>query len=280
MSLAVHLQTGTMPLPTILLHNPRIPKTLTPFFPLSIPHAPTRRFFSIQTLQSSEISSICRFSLSESPFHSFQQYQFQQRRQGEEDEDYDEEPVIGDCVVFEEGIFEDPYLQQEFNSNEERQRKPKKSVKPEDLVPDNWKGVVAEINMTRKDRRIIARELEFNSRVNKKKRASMPVRDMNIEEFLTYRDAKLAQLKPVVLDNPRFPVEEGKNEEKAGKNEEGGGGQWTEPKGNGASNSRVAPRNPRRAVYGGTLEDISEFFNSPDYEPGRGSFTEGNLNTL
>jgi len=125
-------------------------------------------------------------------------------------------------------------------------------VKSENLVPDKWKEVQAEINITKKERRKIAQEIEFNSKVLKKKRGLIPLRDMDLNEYKSYKEAKLAQLKPLVLDKI-FAEKEG-DEEESGLSD-------------GSVDERVVARNPRWAVYGRGLEDVNEFLNSDSYDP-------------
>jgi hypothetical protein len=180
-----------------------------------------------------------------------------------------EDIVIGDCIVFEEGAFEDPYLQQDVifetptpapnpKANKHKHKKPITEIEPENLIPDQWHQIQAEINITKKERRKIAQQLEFGSKVEKKKKGYEPIRNVNLKEYLELKQAKLAQVKPLVLDNPsRFPVKEEK------------GGEVN------ASSERVAPKNPRWAVYGRGLEDVTEFFNSGNYEPGENKASEG-----
>ncbi|KAK9284867.1 hypothetical protein L1049_024047 [Liquidambar formosana] len=249
--------------PTVL--NPQTPKIFSllptsPFY-LSTP----RKLASIQTQTLTFPRKFCSISppsLSSS-FHSFPQQEV-------EDEEEEEEHVVGDCVVFEEGAFEDSYFQNDFNHNT-NQRKTKKSVaaiEPQNLVPDKWREVQEEINITKKERRKIAQQLEFGRRVQKKKQGLVPLGNTSVEDYLAYRSEKLAQLKPLVLDNPSFKLKEEKYEAK-------GGGESKHGEMDGSSSSRVAPRNPRRAVYGGTLEDISQFFHSGSYEPGHSAAKEG-----
>lgn len=110
--------------------------------------------------------------------------------------------------------------------------------------------------MTKKERRKIAQELEFGQRIEKKKR----VRNVNLEEYLRRRNEKPSQLNPVVMDNrASFPAGKGQdyNEEDALKRREDV---------NYSGNTRVEPRNPRWAVYGRGLDDITEFFNSGNYQ--------------
>ncbi|XP_022977547.1 ankyrin repeat domain-containing protein, chloroplastic [Cucurbita maxima] len=178
-----------------------------------------------------------------------------------------EDFVIGDCVIFEDGVFDDPYALDDSNAEHyspgTTKSKPKNGVveiKPENLVPDEWKEVQAEINITKKERRKIAQELEFGTRVEKKKQGLVPLRSVNLEEYLSFKEAKLAQLKPLVLDNPSsFPETEEVNRAEGVKEVKGG-----EISG---SSERVAPKNPKWAVYGRGLEDVSEFFNSLQYQP-------------
>ncbi|WCJ32732.1 ankyrin repeat protein [Euphorbia peplus] len=184
-----------------------------------------------------------------------------------------EEHVIGDCLVFEEGAFDDPYLDTDPNESlnsgsgsEISKRKGGKLkgkvkdeviVAAENLVPDKWREVQAEINITKKERRKIAQEMEFGSKVEKKKKGYLPIRSVNLEEYQSYREAKMAQLKPLVLDNPtNFGVKEEEDEE-----EEDGMSSSS------SSSQRVTPRNPRWAVYGKGFDDVAEFFER-HYEPG------------
>ncbi|XP_024977968.1 ankyrin repeat domain-containing protein, chloroplastic isoform X2 [Cynara cardunculus var. scolymus] len=176
-----------------------------------------------------------------------------------DDEGYEEEQVIGDCLVFEEGIFEDPFIQNEvelevpkqskkFNNN-----KTKIEVKPEDLIPANWKDVQAEINITKKERRKMAQEMEFGSKLQRKKQGLRPI-PMGYESAKEYKAAKLRELKPVVLDNPELLEENDEDEIEI-------------DEGEGSRGIRVAPRNPKMAVYGRSLDDISRFLNSGMYDP-------------
>ncbi|KAL0543456.1 hypothetical protein IC582_018552 [Cucumis melo] len=171
-----------------------------------------------------------------------------------------EDFVIGDCVIFEDGVFDDPYVSDDSSVDSSipstakfKPKSPVVEIKPENLVPDEWKEVQAEINITKKERRKIAQELEFGTRVEKKKKALVPLRSVNLEEYLSYKEAKMAQLKPLVLDNPSsFPATEEVNRTEDAMSR---------------SSERVAPKNPKWAVYGRGLEDVSEFFNSGQYQP-------------
>ncbi|CAI8588529.1 unnamed protein product [Vicia faba] len=175
-----------------------------------------------------------------------------------------EEHVIGDCLVFEEGIFEDPIFPSPDHLVDNKQPKPtskkkkKKTVtiKSENLVPDKWREVQAALNITKKEARKIAQEIEFNSKVLKKKRGLAPLRNMSLEDYQAYRDAMLAKLKPVVLDKPPSSSFAEKEEEE----------ELEDELNDGSGDERVQPKNPRWAVYGRGLEDVNEFLNSESYE--------------
>uniref|UniRef100_A0A5B7C7T3 Uncharacterized protein n=1 Tax=Davidia involucrata TaxID=16924 RepID=A0A5B7C7T3_DAVIN len=261
------------PPPTLL--KPQTPTifSLLPTSPFSLPNPSRKLSPSLTFIFSRKPSSLSLpSSLSSSSFHFSRQHQQLQQQQQYDDND-DEEHVIGDCVVFEEGIFEDPYLQQNFDSNANKPQNGKSSVEiePENLIPEKWKEAQAQINITKKERRKIAQQLEFGRRVEKKKRGLVPIRSVSVEDYVAYRDAKLSQLKPFVLDNPIFPVNEGANDDKDEKNV----GESQDGDANLSTSSRVVPRNPRFAVYGGTLDDISEFFNSENYDPNAAQISEG-----
>ncbi|XP_015870016.2 ankyrin repeat domain-containing protein, chloroplastic [Ziziphus jujuba] len=189
---------------------------------------------------------IYAFSPSFQPSHSVQ------------DDDVEEDYVIGDCVVFEEGAFDDPFLKDDvessssFDASKTKSKNGGAEIKAENLVPEKWREVQAEISITKKERRKIAQELQFRTRFEKKRKGLTPLRNVNLEDYLTYREAKLAQLKPLVLDNPSS-FEKGV-EEKVSES-------------NGSSSGRVTPKNPRWAVYGKGLDDVTEFFNSGNYVP-------------
>ncbi|KMT06925.1 hypothetical protein BVRB_6g152620 [Beta vulgaris subsp. vulgaris] len=213
--------------------------------------------FSLKNLHSLSSPTLC------TAFNS-QNLQFVTSNFNEEEEEFEEEEqVIGDCLVFEDGIFEDPYLEEQISSISKTTQNPRNTqkatevIEPQNLVPDEWKQVVEEINLTKKDRRKIAQELEFGSKIEKKNR----VRNVNLEEYLKVRNEKLSQLKSLVLDNP--PAFSSKNR---GNGEEGEVKSRRENVISGES-SRVEPKNPRWAVYGRGLDDITEFFNNGNYQP-------------
>ncbi|OVA08870.1 Ankyrin repeat [Macleaya cordata] len=236
-----------MPPPTLLKPQTQI-FSLFPNSPFSLSN-PNSPFSTTQTVTflRKPTSLSLSLSLSTNSFSHNTQNQYP-----EEEEEEEEDHVIGDCVVFEEGIFEDPYLRDDFDFDKPSKKNSTSSIKPEVLVPDKWKEVQAEINITKKERRKIAHNIEFGSRIEKKNRG-VPL--TNTVEFLSYREHKLSQLNPVVLDNPSYDLKEEVMSE--GEGEVGC-----------STSTRVAPRNPRLAVYQGTLDDISEFFHSGDYVPG------------
>ncbi|XP_010557532.1 PREDICTED: ankyrin repeat domain-containing protein, chloroplastic [Tarenaya hassleriana] len=170
--------------------------------------------------------------------------------------------VVGDCLVFEDGVFEDPLRDHGVRfvtapaeeSRKTRRRSAAKTrgeseIEPQNLVPEEWREVQAEVNLTKKEKRKIAQQLEFGVRVEKKKQALTPLRDVDLKEYLIYKEAKLAQLKPVVLDKPTSFPDDGET-------------------GVASSSERVAPKNPRWAVYGRGFDHVTKLFNSENYEPG------------
>lgn len=225
---------------------------------------PPPRFSPSQTLTFSHtiISSSSSSSLQYSTHHNPQpQY----------DHDEEEELVIGDCLVFEQGIFEDPNLQEDFNSNTNTSNpqvsnKSKVEIEPEDLVPEKWKDVQAAINITKKERRKLAQQMEFGCKLEKKKLGLKPI----VEEYVTYRDAKLSQLKPLVVENSSFAVDDYVRMAKRDVREQRERGVEGP-----VSSRRVPPRNPKLAVYGATLDDVSEFLNSGSYDPDAARNSDG-----
>lgn len=188
-------------------------------------------------------------------------FQYQPRNPnsgGREDyeEDEDEENVVGDCLVFEEGAFEvgDPFGALDSDgSGEGSRRSPPRAktiaeVKVESLVPEKWRETLEEINMTKKEKRKIAQELKFGSKLERRKKLPMP----DLEEYRAYREMKLSQLKPVVLDTPRDLPPPPPPKEVGPPTPSGG---------------RVPPKNPKLDIENESLDRISKFFSSPDYVP-------------
>ncbi|TKY70285.1 Ankyrin repeat domain-containing protein [Spatholobus suberectus] len=236
-------------------------------FPLPIsPSASTSTSRSFQLSQTLEFPRKWNFRSLSPSLHPTPQY------------DDAEEHVIGDCVVFEDGVFDDPVFHNHLNSDNLSVNKPKSKPRPrpgpgsrkkveeiagENLVPDKWRDVQAEINITKRERRQIAREMEFNSKVDKNRRGLIPLRDMNLEDYKAYKEAKLVQMK--LLHNPStFRAEEEVSESESELN---GGEELPQPQPESNGGERVEPKNPRWAVYGRGLEDVTEFFNSDNYDP-------------
>ncbi|KAI3462316.1 hypothetical protein Pfo_018979 [Paulownia fortunei] len=201
---------------------------------------------------------------SESPnFSSQPLYEAVSQSQPEEEE----EPAIGDCLVYEEGIFDDPFLEKtrNFRNDDAQVSKPTNNdtnVSPENLIPEKWLDIQRELNITKKERRRLSQQLEYGRRVEKRRQALRP---LNSEECGKFKNEKLQQLKPVVLDKPEpeYLEENDKYEKRDDEISEEG------------IRGRVTPRNPRLAVYGGGLEDISALFSSGNYDHGAADKSQG-----
>lgn len=155
--------------------------------------------------------------------------------------------------MFEEGAFEDDVLHP-FEVESGRDPSPMAIQAVEDresLVPEKWKEVVAEINLTKKEKRVISRELRFATKLERRKQTS----GNDLEEYLTYRQMRLSQLRPLVLDNPvdlplmHTATEDGEKEKDFSLKEVA---------------ERVVPRNPRLEIAGEGLDSINDFFNRED----------------
>ncbi|EOA13418.1 hypothetical protein CARUB_v10026456mg [Capsella rubella] len=176
--------------------------------------------------------------------------------------------IVGDCLVYEDGVFEDPYLHKEVTQVSHQERKKNRrggakrleesEIEPENLVPEEWRDIQAEVNLTKKDKRKIAQELEFGVRVEKKRQGLIPLRNVDLNEYLTYKEAKLAQLRPVTLDKPGNLSDDGASSDAVT-----------------SSSERVAPKNPRWAVYGKGFDHVTKFFNSDKYDPSSGNKSDG-----
>lgn len=134
------------------------------------------------------------------------------------------------------------------------------------MVPEKWKDVQAAINITKKERRKLAQQMEFGCKLEKKKLGLKPI----VEEYVTYRDAKLSQLKPLVVENSSFAVDDYVRMAKRDVREQRERGVEGP-----VSSRRVPPRNPKLAVYGATLDDVSEFLNSGSYDPDAARNSDG-----
>lgn len=172
---------------------------------------------------------------------------------------------LGDCLVLDDSAFENSHVTSTFfDQNTETVepvkpiKKKKKTKKPpinnvseENLVPEQWRMIQEEINLTKKEKRKIAQEIEFGSKVEQKKVGYKPLRSINLQEYLEYKKAKLAELNPVKLDNPTSFRVDGDVDSEVELVER--------------SSERVAGKNPKWAVYGRGLEDVANFFNSEKY---------------
>ncbi|VVB18380.1 unnamed protein product [Arabis nemorensis] len=127
-------------------------------------------------------------------------------------------------------------------------------------LTEEWRDIQAEVNLTKKDKRKIAQELEFGVRVEKKRQGLIPLRNVDLNDYLTYKEAKMNQLKPVILDKPSTFSDYGDGGETLG---------VTSP------SERVAPKNPRWAVYDRGFDHVTNFFNSDKYDDPTGNKSEG-----
>ncbi|KAL6522637.1 hypothetical protein OROMI_031595 [Orobanche minor] len=302
---SIILQKSRTPAITSLLHNP----PLAIASPRNLRFPPLTRTFIVNTSKYPSFSS--------QPVYDY----VSQPQPDDEDE-----PAIGDCLVYEEGVFEDPFLQNtrhlindDVSAPPVRKSSSKdttKDVQPEILIPEKWLDIQKEINISKKERRRISQQLDYGTRVQKRRQALMPI-NPNPDEFEIFKNEKLQQLKPSVLDEPEPPehLEENSNEhleensnkyeEKRGDDEQrigevvtgrvtrgnprlavyGGGledisavfssGRYDHGAATEKSQGRVTPRNPRLAVYGGSLEDISAVFSSGSYDHGATEKSEG-----
>ncbi|XP_042039838.1 ankyrin repeat domain-containing protein EMB506, chloroplastic-like [Salvia splendens] len=127
---------------------------------------------------------------------------------------YDDEPAIGDCLVYEEGIFHDTIIETTTNSRRSATTSTANKdadVAAENLIPDEWLDVQKELNITKKGRRKMAQELEYGTRVMKRRQALMPldsegqdkIEQARLDKFEKIKQEKIKQLSPVLLDNPK-----------------------------------------------------------------------------
>ncbi|KAL7132100.1 hypothetical protein ABFS83_12G048600 [Erythranthe nasuta] len=248
--------------------------TLWPSSLLQKPQTPLT--FSLLHTSPLSLSSTLRFSPLPRTFPlKFANYPNHQAFPPPYPEEDDEPPAIGDCLVFEEGIFDDPFLQNTPNFANHVAAPPSKSnnnkkitadVSPENLIPEKWMVVQREINISKKERRKLSQALEYGQRVEKRRQALKPIYS---EDYEKLKREKLQQLNPVVLDKPEpkpdkpepEPELESESLETNNKYEK--------------KVDRAAPRNPRLAVYGGGLEDISALFSSGSYDSGNAAKSEG-----
>ncbi|CAI9303608.1 unnamed protein product [Lactuca saligna] len=84
----------------------------------------------------------------------------------------------------------------------------------------------------------MAQELEFGSRLQKRKDGFKPIL-MAYESRKEYKAAKLRELKPVVLNNPQILVDKNEGDDTEDEIDEG----------KGSRGIKVAPKNPKMVVY-------------------------------
>ncbi|KAL6494770.1 hypothetical protein OROGR_031570 [Orobanche gracilis] len=257
---SILLQKSHTPAISSLLHNPSIAIAS----PRNIRYPPLTRTFIVNTSKSPSFSSPPVYDYVSQP-----------------QPDDEDEPAIGDCLVYEEGIFEDPFLQNNRHLRNDDVSAPPvrkssskdttKDVPPEILIPEKWLDIQKEINISKKERRMISQQLDYDTRVQKRRQALMPI-NSNPNEFEMFKNGKFQRLKPLVLDGPEPPehLEENSNkyEEKRGDDEQRSGKVVT---------GTVAPRNKKLSVYGGGLEDISAVFSSRSYDHGATEKSQGRV---
>ncbi|KAK1388162.1 Aberrant large forked product [Heracleum sosnowskyi] len=234
----------------LLLLQPLNPKT--PFSSLPTTLCTTTTLSLLSPTRSST------FSISSSLYQQHSQFNYQHESESEDEEEH----VIGDCLVFEQGIFDDPNLQ---NPSSSLIHKPlpttQPQIEPQNLIPEDWKQAQQAYNITKQERRKLAQQLQFGSKLNKRKELLQPIKtnDQVENEYVVYRNSKLSQLRPIVLDNPTFSdydnVGDSSDDDKLSMDTDN------------RSDGRAKPRNPRMDVYRGSLDDVSEFLKTRDYHP-------------
>ncbi|KAG8095886.1 hypothetical protein GUJ93_ZPchr0013g37977 [Zizania palustris] len=171
-------------------------------------------------------------------------------------DEFDEDAVLGDCLVFEDDAFDAPNLDlpspAPSTTSRPRRKQAAEASGGGSLVPERWRDAAEEINLSKKEKRRIAHGLRFGSRLERRALPAVAAPD----EYRAYREGRLdAELGGVVRDYvepiERLPVPE--RVELSPPPEPG---------------TRVAPRNPRIWTGMGSLEEITELFNSTEYVPG------------
>lgn len=195
------------------------------------------------------------------------------------DDDYDDDVVLGDCLVFEDEAFETPDLDLGRPSSHPS-RKPA-ARGGGSLVPERWKDAVEEINLTKKEKRRIAHGLRFGSRLDRRVPSAVAAPD----EYRAYREGRLdAELGHGARDYLESPLEsksrayrEVRLDAEPGRvasdyveplEEKPRAPEKVEAPPPPPPGTRAAPRNPRTAMDSVSLEDIAELFNSSQYVPG------------
>jgi hypothetical protein len=169
--------------------------------------------------------------------------------------DDDEDVVVGDCLVFDDDAFEEPDLDLPSSSPPPRASRYGRRAEARggggtgSLVPEKWRDAEEEINLTKKEKRRIAHGMRFGSRLERRAPPAVTAPD----EFRAYRKGTLQAEREHVADVYRGPLERALPPEKVEEPPP------PEP------GTRVAPKNPRMGMDGGSLEDIAEFFSSREY---------------
>ncbi|XP_062209786.1 ankyrin repeat domain-containing protein, chloroplastic-like isoform X2 [Phragmites australis] len=172
--------------------------------------------------------------------------------------DDDEDVVIGDCIVFDDDAFEAPDLDLPSapppppSTSRPGRKAAAVAGDRESLVPERWRDVEEEINLTKKEKRHIAHGLRFGSRLERRAPPAVAAPD----EFRAYREGRLEAEIGHVRSVYSGPLERTHLPEKLEEPLP------PEP------GTRVAPRNPRMGMAVGSLEDIAEFFSTREYLPG------------
>ncbi|GAB2226239.1 hypothetical protein Droror1_Dr00022040 [Drosera rotundifolia] len=223
------------------------------FFPSPSPHCSPLFTFPI-ALPSLTSSHHTFSSIQSSPSSSSSSYSSSSQSQEPYDYDYDYDNPLGDCIIYEEGIFEDSFGSlnktptQSNDSTTARIRKPKKNPPKtlETLVPEDWEQVVDEINVTKKERRRMAREAEYRKGIERRKGKGMVIKGNENENF----DENVRDW------GERYGDQRG--EESGGHDEED-----------------VEARRLRWAVYGREVVDDAKLFQSEMYGNGDGARGRG-----
>lgn len=166
--------------------------------------------------------------------------------------DDDEDVVVGDCLVFDDDAFEEPDLDLPSSAPPPRASRYGRRAEASgggSLVPEKWRDAEEEINLTKKEKRRIAHGMRFGSRLERRAPPAVTAPG----EFRAYRKGMLQAEREHVADVYRGPLERTLPPEKVEEPLP------PEP------GTRVAPKNPRMGMDGGSLEDIAEFFSSREY---------------
>ncbi|XP_048532669.1 ankyrin repeat domain-containing protein, chloroplastic-like isoform X1 [Triticum urartu] len=200
----------------------------------------------------------------------------------DDEHDYDDDVVLGDCLVFEDEAFEAPDLDLGLGRpSSHPSRKPPAARGGGSLVPERWKDAVEEINLTKKEKRRIAHGLRFGSRLDRRVPSAVAAPD----EYRAYREGRLdAELGHGARDYLVSPLEsrsraysEVRLDAEPGRvasnhveplEEMSLAPEKVEAPPPPPPGTRAAPRNPRTAMDSVSLEDIAELFNSSQYVPG------------